>query len=266
MDPNICFQKSKSLSGKRALDYVILHCFLRYDCFISLQFPAVVDLNVGGRHFTTHLSTLTKEPDSMLAAMFSGRHPCSKDKDGRFFIDADGEIFYHILNYLRFDEIPSGDMALSVYKQARYYGLQSLIGRLESYSSVQFEKYLEKIRSAYPWYRDMIEKCFEDLNNRQLNQIGVNVNISFLLYRMSEEEMCPGCRKNVWKSVADDPRGEALEYLIRHELKIRNFYIPDVTTSKQSCQFRLQQQAMGYTGSWYGLCGTQIRNIQIRLK
>lgn len=36
-------------------------------------YPAVVDLNVGGVFYTTALSTLTAEPDSLLAEIFTGR-------------------------------------------------------------------------------------------------------------------------------------------------------------------------------------------------
>ena len=38
-------------------------------------FPKIVRLSVGGIHFATSIDTLTRgDPDSMLAAMFSGRH------------------------------------------------------------------------------------------------------------------------------------------------------------------------------------------------
>jgi len=47
--------------------------------------PEVVDLNVGGVFHTTSLSTLQKYPDSMLAAMFSGRHHISTDCNGRLW-------------------------------------------------------------------------------------------------------------------------------------------------------------------------------------
>ena len=50
-----------------------------------IKFPLegdLVELNVGGRHFTTYQSTLCKYENSMLEAMFSGRHPLKKDKDG----------------------------------------------------------------------------------------------------------------------------------------------------------------------------------------
>lgn len=38
------------------------------------EFPKIMRLSVGGVHFQTSLETLCKDPNSMLAAMFSGRH------------------------------------------------------------------------------------------------------------------------------------------------------------------------------------------------
>lgn len=65
-------------------------------------FPKIVRLSVGGVHFETSIDTLCRgDPDSMLSAMFSGRHNVTKDEDGRYFIDRDGTHFRYILNYLR---------------------------------------------------------------------------------------------------------------------------------------------------------------------
>lgn len=58
-----------------------------------LKFPEVISLNVGGTFFTTRLSTLRRYEDTMLAAMFSGRHYIPRDADGRYFIDRDGAYF-----------------------------------------------------------------------------------------------------------------------------------------------------------------------------
>lgn len=57
------------------------------------SFPEVVDLNVGGVHYTAQLATLIKDADSRLAAMFTGQEPMHKDSKGRFFIDRDGVLF-----------------------------------------------------------------------------------------------------------------------------------------------------------------------------
>nr|XP_032829426.1 uncharacterized protein LOC116953387 [Petromyzon marinus] len=69
-----------------------------------------VTLNVGGTVYTTSLDTLTRFPDSMLAAMFSGKMPTAQDAHGRFFIDRDGKIFRHVLNFLRTSrlDLPAG--------------------------------------------------------------------------------------------------------------------------------------------------------------
>ncbi|XP_066025977.1 BTB/POZ domain-containing protein KCTD18-like [Pocillopora verrucosa] len=55
-----------------------------------------INLNVGGRRFTTSLQTLTKDPDPMLAAMFSGKFEVKLSEDGAFFIDRDGIELYKI--------------------------------------------------------------------------------------------------------------------------------------------------------------------------
>ena len=88
----------------------------------------MIELNVGGTYFTTRLSTLTKDKDSMLAAMFSGRHRVEQDSQGRYFIDRDGKLFHHILTYLRHDKLPPPDMAVAVLEEAEYYQLTGLVG------------------------------------------------------------------------------------------------------------------------------------------
>lgn len=66
----------------------------------------IVELNVGGVHYTTSAATLCKKPGTMLAAMFSGRYEVLKGSDGRVFLDRDGELFAYILCYLRDDTVP----------------------------------------------------------------------------------------------------------------------------------------------------------------
>ncbi|KAJ4458043.1 putative K+ channel tetramerization subfamily protein [Paratrimastix pyriformis] len=61
----------------------------------------VITINVGGRVFTTLKQTLLTQEDSMLAAMFSGRHPITKNAEGMPFIDRNPDIFEKILDYLR---------------------------------------------------------------------------------------------------------------------------------------------------------------------
>ena len=60
----------------------------------EVHFGRSVKLSVGGKIYKTTLSTLRKDPNSMLSAMFSGRHDLKKDEeDGAYFIDRDGKLF-----------------------------------------------------------------------------------------------------------------------------------------------------------------------------
>ena len=106
--------------------------------------PSIVKLNVGGQYFTTSLQTLTRDPNSMLGAIFSGRHKLETTEDGSFFIDRDGTYFRFILNYLRNGELilPEGATFLEELKaEARFYQLQGLLNELRVF---KFLKVLEK--------------------------------------------------------------------------------------------------------------------------
>jgi len=84
-------------------------------------------LNIGGKKYATTVETLTqREPESMLAAMFSGRHMLPHHPTtGTVFVDRDGKHFRHVLNWLRDGAIPV--MSESEYQQllreAEYYQL-----------------------------------------------------------------------------------------------------------------------------------------------
>ncbi|KAJ4458044.1 putative K+ channel tetramerization subfamily protein [Paratrimastix pyriformis] len=75
---------------------------LQRECEKRFDLPEnIITMNVGGRMFTTYKKVLLTQEDSMLAAMFSGRHPLSKGPDGVPFIDRNPKIFEKILDYLR---------------------------------------------------------------------------------------------------------------------------------------------------------------------
>ena len=99
----------------------------------SMQLSTKVNLNVGGQHFTTTVHTLTKDPDSMLAAMFSGRFPMKPAEDGTFFIDRDGTYFRYILNYLRDGKLslPEGATFFEeIEAEAGFYQIQGILDEL----------------------------------------------------------------------------------------------------------------------------------------
>lgn len=61
----------------------------------------IVELNVGGVHYTTTLSSLQEDKSSLLYDLFSRRGDLLKDSKGRYFLDRDGVLFRYILDYLR---------------------------------------------------------------------------------------------------------------------------------------------------------------------
>eukprot|EP01032_Pedospumella_encystans_P010208 gene10208-11947_t len=68
------------------------------------KFKPELKANVGGTKFTTSLTTLCRFPDTMIGAMYSGRHELVQDDEGYHFIDRDGTHFRYILNFLRAPE------------------------------------------------------------------------------------------------------------------------------------------------------------------
>ena len=99
----------------------------------QVHFSSTVKLNVGGQHFTTSVQTLRKDPNSMLAAMFSGKFDTKPSEDGSFFIDRDGTHFRFILNYLRDGELilPKGATFLEeLHKEAKFYQIQGILDGL----------------------------------------------------------------------------------------------------------------------------------------
>lgn len=96
-----------------------------------------VRLDVGGTIYTTSLLTLTQDPESMLAAMFSGRHQLQYEADGTIFIDRDGQHFRYILNYLRDgclkgDNLPRNRQILrELRNEAIYFQLHGLLLEIE---------------------------------------------------------------------------------------------------------------------------------------
>ena len=104
----------------------------------------IIELNVGGTHYTTYKSTLTSIPDTMLRSMFSGKFTNNLDAKGRYFIDRDGEPFKYILNYLRDGKIDFSigrDLLQRLRKEAEYFGLAKLVEEIDSDAKSVYKTY-----------------------------------------------------------------------------------------------------------------------------
>jgi hypothetical protein len=119
------------------------------------KFPAIIGLNVGGTIYSTTLTTLTQDPESMLARMFSGNIGLTQDANGNYFIDRDGTHFRYILNYLRDGTLNyyPPEIREELLAEAKYYQIQSLIAHLENEPKRKSEaERLEKM--AVDWAKE----------------------------------------------------------------------------------------------------------------
>ncbi|XP_075243654.1 uncharacterized protein LOC142337905 isoform X2 [Convolutriloba macropyga] len=95
---------------------------------------APVHIDVGGTAYTTTLQTLTKYPNSKLGKMFSGKIPIVLDSlKQHYFIDRDGKIFRHILNFLRTDEVnlvKQSPIIQDLLAEAKYFEIEQLESKI----------------------------------------------------------------------------------------------------------------------------------------
>lgn len=132
-----------------------------------------VTLNVGGKHFSTTLSTLTKEPNSMLSRMFSQDQisPSEKDQSGAYLIDRSSQYFEPIINYLRHGQLIR-DEGISLYgilEEAKFFGIEGLIPHLEHLITVTLP--MEDVPLTR---RDVINAIIQTSHTSELRFQGVN--------------------------------------------------------------------------------------------
>ncbi|XP_023938724.1 BTB/POZ domain-containing protein Tiwaz [Bicyclus anynana] len=107
---------------------------------------APVHIDVGGVIYTSSLRTLTKYPDSKLGMMFSGRIPIIVDNlKQHYFIDRDGLMFRHILNFLRNDTVlvpPDYKYLDLLLSEAEFFHLDDMISQLRVLKNLRVSKKL----------------------------------------------------------------------------------------------------------------------------
>lgn len=135
--------------------------------------PKWVSLNVGGKIFSTTLSTLSKEPSSMLARMFcqDQMNPSEKDHTGAYLIDRSSQYFEPIINYLRHGQLIR-DEGISLYgilEEAKFFGIEGLIPHLEHLITVTAP--MEDVPLTR---RDVINAIIQTSHTSELRFQGVN--------------------------------------------------------------------------------------------
>ncbi|KAI8813738.1 hypothetical protein BJ742DRAFT_787353 [Cladochytrium replicatum] len=118
----------------------------------------VVHLNVGGIEYVTTLDTLLSDSRSLIAHWFSSESQRKSMimRGGYYFIDRDGPLFRHILNYLRSGRLVDKTFSTTrhlphlraLLAEARYYHLSSLVGHLED--RIQFLETFDGLHDHKP--------------------------------------------------------------------------------------------------------------------
>ncbi|KAI9731296.1 MAG: hypothetical protein M1834_005199 [Cirrosporium novae-zelandiae] len=117
---------------------------------ISFSSTNPITLQIGQRRFVTTWSTIT--PESGFFSSLLSRRWNSEQADGSYFIDADPELFEHILRYLRrgvlpvfYDKSTGYDHALyfALLREAKYFQ----ITRLQKW--IEDKTYLQSVKVVY---------------------------------------------------------------------------------------------------------------------
>lgn len=136
----------------------------------------IIELNVGGVHYTTTKKTLTSDKSSRLAEFF-GDDNQSKDAEGRIFIDRDGILFRYILDYLRDDEIQFPDgfrEKRRLIKEAEYFKLGSLIESMQTLAETQKGCITIGYRGSFQFGKDGLA----DVKFRKLSRILIHGRVA----------------------------------------------------------------------------------------
>ena len=96
---------------------------------IQEQTRWTIGLSVGGKHYQTKRSTLERYQGSFFPRLLQGNAPSTKNEEGHFLIDRDGEIFRYVLNFLRCGRLvlPDGFQEYELLKcEAEFFELEEL--------------------------------------------------------------------------------------------------------------------------------------------
>ena len=185
------------------------------------QTAETIEINVGGKYYKTSLDTLRKDRRSFLATMFNGSVCLHRDSENRPFIDRDGVLFAHVLDYLRSGQLllPEGFNEIERLEQeARYFKLSGLLRDLKTFTNKHFigktvckkaNFIVLSIRSTFTFgAREVVDVAF-----RKTPRILVAGNVGL-------------CRSVFKESLNDsrDPNLEASGYTCRFYLKHSNLH------------------------------------------
>ncbi|KAE8150038.1 BTB/POZ protein [Aspergillus avenaceus] len=143
----------------------------------------MVTLQVGDRRFTTTHDTLVSQ-STFFDALLSSRWAHNQQSDGSYFVDADPDLFEHILRFLRRGVCPlfydhnghNYGLYLALLQEARYFGIDGLEKWLENkkyHNVVTVEREMEVLDDSYLDRRGLRERLSGDVTEELFPQWGI---------------------------------------------------------------------------------------------
>ncbi|TGO62778.1 hypothetical protein BCON_0017g00190 [Botryotinia convoluta] len=144
-----------------------------------------ITLQVGERRFVTTKNTMTGE-SPFFAALLSGRWDSNEQADGSYFIDADPDLFEHILRYLRRSVLPIFYDIKKGHDHALYL---ALLGEARYFQITRLENWLKNKRYLYA-----VKICssVEELDDLWSESLSTDENVEYRpRWDTKEVYICP---------------------------------------------------------------------------
>ena len=92
---------------------------------IALMDGDILGFNIGGKRFSLSKKALMEFEKTYFHKMIEGKAPITEDKDKYLFIDRNGSLFPHIIEYIYNREIFTNDRHLKkrIIRELKFYGL-----------------------------------------------------------------------------------------------------------------------------------------------
>jgi hypothetical protein len=164
-----------------------------------------VKINVGGKSFEVSRSLIHQYPESMIGRLISDTWHKSHHEDA-IFIDRDGDIFNHVLNYMRYGsiELPAVVPKAMFQRELDFYGLE-ITGSIKEESSIETLKEWKSCIEQAELHHDMLliaTHCYHE-------------------FMMSKKEVRIESNSNVERQLKHSP----FHYHYGDAMRVLNYYL-----------------------------------------
>jgi len=209
-----------------------------YDSNLEMGKDERIKLNIGGTIFETYLSTLRKDPKSLLGTMF---HPRNRellnvmpDESGCYFFDRDPRAFEIILNFYRSGKLVKPDwFPMEILKQElEYFGLDAEPHDRRISTELRKLDYRDRILDSHEYKKVTQHKLLSDHHSTIMmildsiaQQVadrsaeGYNTCTVIFLSPLHYTDSTP---RNVFKVISKDPIRDLITELLE-EKKFRSY-------------------------------------------